>query len=279
MKKYLLDRYGSMKAKSMDKHPIFIIGCPRSGTTLVRVILDSHPNICCGPETHLIKNLKTLKESIDKSWHILKTYGIQQKVLVEKLSEIFQMFPEHYVETKDKQRWAEKTPDNIFYVDFINELFPSCKFINVIRDGRDVVCSFKERWGRKTIFYAIKTWNRSIDLTYQYRTRFTKDRYLEIRYEQLVSNAEEETKKIMEFLGEPWTSELLEHHKKQHDFWFKLNQDQTDHLKKERKPLRHSPSKPIFSSSAGKWKKNLNILEKALANLLLSRNLTRLGYR
>ena len=41
----------------MKKPPIFIVGCPRSGTTLIRVILDSHPNICCGPETHIIDKI------------------------------------------------------------------------------------------------------------------------------------------------------------------------------------------------------------------------------
>ena len=48
----------------MVKPPIFIIGCPRSGTTLLRVILDSHPNICCGPETHIVKIMKEPREKI-----------------------------------------------------------------------------------------------------------------------------------------------------------------------------------------------------------------------
>jgi len=91
---------------------------------------------------------------------------------------------------KKKQRWTEKTPDNIFHVDFINKLFPNCQFINVIRDVRDIVCSHKDRWGSKTIFSAIKKWNRSIDLTFEYRTKFNKERYLEIRYEELVNNPE-----------------------------------------------------------------------------------------
>lgn len=263
----------------MEKAPIFIVGCPRSGTTLLRVMLDSHPNICCGPETHLIKNLKTFKESINIYWKMLEPYGISQNVLAKKLSEIFRIFPENYMKIKKKQRWAEKTPDNIFYMDFIDELFQSCQFINIIRDGRDVVCSYRERWGRIRFLIAIRDWNRSIELTERYHTKFSKDRYLEVRYEELVLNPEQETKRIMDFLGEDWTPDLLEHHSKKHDFWFNFYKEKNIDPDKEKKPWQRSPEKPIFISSVGKWKKNLNIVEKALANLLLHRNLVRLGYK
>ena len=83
----------------------------------------------------------------------------------------------------------------------------------------------------------------------------------------------------MEFLGEEWTPELLEHHKSNHDFWFKLNKESKGDNKLEKHPLRHSPSKPVFSSSVGKWKKNLNVVEKALVNLYLGENLKKLGYK
>jgi hypothetical protein len=261
----------------MEKPPIFIVGCPRSGTTLVRVILDSHPNICCGPETGLIKNLKTFNESIQGYWSMLEPYGIDKKIANQRLGELFRLFPDNYTKMKNKQRWAEKTPENIFYVDFINELFPNCQFINVIRDGRDVVCSHKDRWGSKTIFSAIKKWNRAIDLTYTYRAKFSKDKYMEVRYEELVSYPEKETKRMMEFLGEIWIPDLLEYHNKQHDFWFKIDAGKVD-LKMERHPQRHAPIQPIFSSSIGKWKKNLNVIEKPVVKLLILENLKRLGY-
>ena len=267
------------KTDKMEKPPIFIIGCPRSGTTLVRVILDTHPNICCGPETHLIGNIKTLNEKIDKNWKRLEPYGLSKDIHVKKLSDLFKIYHNNYMKSKKKQRWAEKTPDNIFYVDFINKLFPNCQFINIIRDGRDVVCSYKERWGSKTIFTAIKKWNKIIDLTYEYRTKFNKERYMEIRYEEMVSNPEKETKRMMIFLGEKWIPELLEHHTKQHDFWFNIKTGENIDFEKEKRPLRHSPSKPIFQSSVGKWKKNLNTVEKAIIKISLKENLKKMGYK
>ena len=263
----------------MEKAPIFIIGCPRSGTTLIRVILDSHPNICCGPETHLIRNLKPIKDNIHENWNRLEPYGLTENIANKKLSEIFSIFHENYMKLKNKKRWAEKTPDNIFYIDVINEFFPNCQFINVIRDGRDVVCSYKDRWGRVIIYTAIKNWNEAAELTYRFRKQFDDKRYMEIRYEKLIKNPEEETKRMMNFLGEEWFPDLLEHHKKEHDFWFNVETGKNIDFKKEKKPIRHSPSRPIFSSSIGKWKKNLNILEKLIVNISLNKNLKKLGYK
>ncbi|RLF27775.1 MAG: hypothetical protein DRN08_01535 [Thermoplasmata archaeon] len=265
----------------MEKPPIFIIGCPRSGTTLVRVILDSHPNICCGPETHMFRDIEKFRKNILHRWNMLQPYGVDKKAINQKLKEFFLLFTENYVSTKKKKRWAEKTPDHIFYVDLIDELFPDCQFINVIRDGRDVVCSYKERWGRKTFFNAIKTWNKTINLTLIYRKKFDKKRYMEIRYEDLISNPEMETRKMMKFIGEEWTPVLLEHHKIEHDFWFKQHgktQGHTSHDSREKHPMRHTPSQPIFSSSVGRWKKKLNLIEKILVNILLRENLIKMGY-
>jgi hypothetical protein len=164
-----------------------------------------------------------------------------------------------------KKRWAEKTPDNIFYADFVDKFFPNCQFINVIRDGRDVVSSYKKRWGRLTVLDAMKHWNKSVDLTYKYREKFPQKRYLEVRYEELVSKPETETKRIMKFLDEKWTPKLLEHHKQKHDFWFQIRKKEyIDVMSYEKHPPRHSPSKPIFESSVGKWKTDLNFFEKII---------------
>lgn len=263
----------------MVKPPIFIIGCPRSGTTLLRVILDSHPNICCGPETHIVKIMKESREKILKNWNMLKPYGINKKKIDKKISEILTIFTNNYMKIKKKERWAEKTPDNIFYLNIIDKLFPDCLFINVIRDGRDVVCSYKQRWGRITLLTGIKNWNQSIQLTCEYRKKIANKRYIEIKYENLVIHPERETKKIMNFIDEKWMPSLLEHHKTSHDFWFNYNKESESYQKKEKNPLRHSPSKPIFSSSIGNWKKNLNIIEKLLVNIYLSRNLKKMGYK
>lgn len=263
----------------METQPIFIIGSPRSGTTLVRVILDSHPNICCGPETHLIKTLQELHADIEQKWHMLQPYTATHETVNNAIGNILETFTNEYKKQKKKPRWAEKTPDNIFRADFINTIFPTCQFINVIRDGRDVVSSYKQRWGRFTLFKAISTWNKAIELTYQYQKQLPKERYLEIYYEELVTNPEKVTKEMMTFLNETWSKDLLSHQKAEHDFWFDKEKTETPSKLREKRPDRHSPSRAIFSSSSGKWKKKLNFFEKAMANLLMNDNLKKLGYK
>lgn len=263
----------------MNKKPIFIIGCPRSGTTLVRVILDSHPNICCGPETQIIPPLEEFNKKVDETWKMLAPYGVDKKTQMEKVGEFFSIFPEHYMREKKKIRWAEKTPTNIYHTDFIKKMFPDCQFIHIIRDGRDVIASFKKRWGSKTIFYGMKQWNKSMNLTPTLREKYGKDEYIEVRYEDLVSNPEPVIRKIIEFLNEPWTPSLLEHHKQKHDYWFNIKTGKNVDKKTEKKPNRHSPSKPIFTSSVGSWRKELNIFEKPLVTVKLGKNLKKMSYK
>ena len=74
---------------------------------------------------------------------------------------------------------GQKTPTNIFHTDFIKKMFPDCQFIHIIRDGRDVVASFKKRWGSKTIFYGMNQWNRSINLLPTLREKYSNDELLE----------------------------------------------------------------------------------------------------
>jgi hypothetical protein len=262
----------------MSIKPIFIIGSPRSGTTLLRVILDSHPNICCGPETHIIPHLEEFYKKVDENWKMLVPYGIDKKNQLLKIRELFSLFPEHYMREKKKIRWAEKTPTNIFHTDFIKKMFPDCQFIHIIRDGRDVIASFKKRWGSKTIFYGMKQWNNSINLIPELREKYGKEEYLEVRYEELVSKPEQIIRKIIEFLNEPWTPKLLEHHKQKHDYWFNVKTGENVDTNIEKKPKRHSPSKPIFLSSIGSWKKELNIFEKVIVKTGLSKNLKKMNY-
>ncbi len=263
----------------MKKPPIFIIGCPRSGTTLVRNMLDSHPNICCGPEMHLISKISDFDQDIMEIWERLKIYKVAVEEKNKRLREIFEIFPETYMNSKKKERWAEKTPNNFYYLDFIDKLFPNCQFIHIIRDGRDVVSSFKRRWGHRAIYIGIKEWNKTIDLTFKYRKKIKKERYLEIRYEDLVNKPKIETKKITDFLNEKWSNSMLEHHKFKHDYWFNKQTKKNIDTRKEKKPMRHSPSKPVFSSSVDRWKKDLNFLEKLIVNFYLNNNLRKMKYK
>src|SRR5262249_35446578 len=124
--------------------PIFIVGCGRSGTTLLRLMLDSHPAIAAGEETKFLTDLEPI---VGEHWRLLHTYGFDRAWWLDRIRAFYGGFLEEYATRRGKRRWAEKTPGYTFHLAFLDELFPDAQYLHLIRDGRDVVASFRERWG------------------------------------------------------------------------------------------------------------------------------------
>src|SRR4051794_8815311 len=127
--------------------PILIGGCHRSGTTLLRVLLGRHPEIASGPEsTVFLKRISSATE-------IGGLFGMDP-VRIEQWQresrtqvEFIERFQAAVLAAAGKSIWAEKTPGNVVRFDFVRRHFPNARFVHIIRDGRDVVCSFREqRW-------------------------------------------------------------------------------------------------------------------------------------
>lgn len=192
---------------SQESRPIFIIGCPRSGTTLLRLMIDSHPHISCGPETHFLVDLANIAEQ-----HAIRfeRFGYGSDWWYEQTADFFRTFQMDYAQKRGKQRWAEKTPTYTRHLDVLDRLFPDCQLIHVIRNGRDVVSSYHKRWGYLS---AVKTaafrWREYVTLARDFGKTIAMDRYYEIRYEDLVSETEMTLRGMFEFLQEPWVPEVL----------------------------------------------------------------------
>ncbi len=195
--------------------PIFIIGCPRSGTTLLRLMLDSHPHISCGPESHFLVEFANI---IDRHGYRIERFGIDRDQWYEKTADFFHNFHMEYAQQRGKQRWAEKTPTYTRHLALVNQLFPNCQLIHMIRNGRDVVSSYHKRWG---FLSAMKTaayrWQQYITLARDFGRTLPKDRYYELRYEDLVSEPEMILRGVFEFLQEPWVPDVLNYDKVPHD--------------------------------------------------------------
>ncbi len=195
--------------------PIFIVGCPRSGTTLLRLMIDSHPHISCGPETHFLVDIAKIADQ-----HAIRfeRFGYDANWWYEKTADFFNTFQMEYAQKRDKQRWAEKTPTYTRHLDLLNRLFPDCQLIHVIRNGRDVVSSYHKRWGYPS---AVKTaafrWREYVTLARGFGKTIPKDRYYEIRYEDLVSETEMTLRGMFEFLREPWVPDVLNYNEAPHD--------------------------------------------------------------
>ena len=120
---------------------IFIGGSGRSGTTLLRVILDSHPRIFCGPELKVTPLIAKMHLDLQANAQALQAYQLSQQDIQSLCQQFLLLITQRALQNSNKERLAEKTPTNARFFQQIHYLFPQSPLIQVIRDGRDVVCS------------------------------------------------------------------------------------------------------------------------------------------
>lgn len=259
-----------MMNNNKNQVPIFIVGCPRSGTTLLRLILDSHPHISCGPET---KFLVDFNKIVNQYWSTVKLFSFDKLYWYHKTADFFNSFQQEYLEKRGKKRWAEKTPAYTMNLDFINFLFPNCQIVHIIRDGRDVVASHRSRWGYKSSIKAITRWSQYITYARNFGKTITPDRYIEIRYEALICQTETTLKTLFEYLNEPWDSIVLRYDQVDHDV------NEVYKISTEAHHQEHNYQSLIYSSQIGVGERNLDWLLKTLFYWQNGKLLKELGYK
>jgi hypothetical protein len=206
---------GSPVPAPTSDRPILVIGSPRSGTTLLRMILDSHPRISCGEETHFLRELEPIT---GKHWRMLEPYGFPKDYWLERIRGLYTGFQADYLARRGKARWAEKDPTYTLLLPYIGELFPDALYLHLVRDGHDVVASYRDRWGYKAAARVARgEWKRYVTAARALRTGPAADRYLEVRYEDLVADPEGVLRPLFAFLGEAWDPAVLRFDEQQHD--------------------------------------------------------------
>ena len=257
--------------------PLFIGGAGRSGTTLLRVIMDSHSNIACGPEFKLIPRIAQQWEYMVRVFSgPLRSYGLGK----QDINGIFRQFIEglldKYKTAAGKGRIAEKTPGNVLYFTHLNQMFPESPLIHVIRDGRDVVCSLRTmnwvtmRGNRKVPYvesakdaaeYWVNTVSAGVNAGREYPVR---ERYYEIRYEDIVVHPETTLHDLFDFIGEPWERAVLDYYTVQRDLARESSASQV--------------SRALNTRSVGRWRTDLNAQDKETVKRIAGPLLIDLGY-
>lgn len=198
----------------MNTRPIFIIGSPRSGTTLLRLVLDAHSGISCGPETSFLLDLQRI---LGPHWAHLSLYGFNETYWQRKIADFFATFQNDYAQRRGKVRWAEKTPHYTPQVGFLHTLFPDAQFVHLIRDGRDVVASHLKRWGRREAVRSILRWRSHVTVAQRFGAHVKPAQYYELRYEDLARQPETTLRGLLGFLQEDWEEGLLDYLNTPHD--------------------------------------------------------------
>ncbi|MFV1998508.1 MAG: sulfotransferase [Acidiferrobacterales bacterium] len=262
----------------MAKHtsPIFVGGVGRSGTTLLRVILDSHSHIACGPEFKLIPGIIRQWEQMSQVCAgPLQPYGLSQRDINGIFRQFIESLVANYKTISGKRRIAEKTPGNVICFPQLNQIFPDSPLIHVIRDGRDVICSLLTMdWvtgngkmsphvesADSAAQYWVNTVQRGMAAA---RQPSASERYYEIRYEEIVSSPEKTLRSLFDFLDEPWESEVLNFYKVSRDLAGESSATQV--------------SQPITTSAVARWKTDLSEADKKTVRRIAGPLLVQLGY-
>jgi Sulfotransferase family len=187
--------------------PVFIVGCPRSGTTLLRQLLDAHPNLSCGPETHFLGTMADIERN---QWRQLALFGLSQAEWRSHVRDLFSWVHQRLAEEQGKTRWVDKTPGYALILDFIDQLYPDCQVVHVVRNPRDVIDSYRRRWGIKREWIGTQMWPKCVRAARQFGQEHPEDRYIEVRYEDLVRDPRKVMQELIAWMAEPWDERILE---------------------------------------------------------------------
>lgn len=210
--------------------PIFIVGCPRSGTSLLRRIVDSHSRIACPPESHFLRPLlDTLADR--RSMVGLEAMGFDHEVVASRTRAFAEQFFVEYAAAKGKPRWADKTPLYVDCLEQVEELFGGTpRYLMLYRHGLDVAFSMTKVFGEQlfTIAPEIRKGDHVLvrtaasywaDRTERMRAFEANhaDRVMALRYEHLVTEPTALLQSMFAFVGEAFEPQTLDFNAQHHD--------------------------------------------------------------
>jgi hypothetical protein len=208
---------------------VFLVGCPRSGTTLLQALLGAHKEIASFPESHVFLEGHRLRARLAPGLvarkHLARfARDVQAGALYRprRLAlrpqtyqlDLIRLLDELTHEHK-KRLWIEKTPNHVLAIPEIRRLAPSSKFIHLIRDGRAVVASLYEvtrkhadLWGGSyEIERCVTEWNRAVAASSA--AIDTGDDGIVVAYETLTANPASEVQRLCKFLGVDYEPQML----------------------------------------------------------------------
>jgi hypothetical protein len=276
--------------------PLFIVGANRSGTTLLRLMLNAHSRIAipeeleymrssyeglpveqwsrpaCSPAAYEAVVASFLDAAFARTGSSLDRAALQAEILnaPPSLRTPYAMFLRAWTHEQGKARWGEKTPGNLFFVDVLLEMFPDARFIHVVRDPRAGVASMQRVW-----FYTddpvFNAMSRRTFAAYA-RTLLPKvvppSQRMTLRYEDLVAHPEQALQTVCAFLDEPYEPEMLCFHRgaKQHM------------MSRAATSFNAAATTPVSAERAEAWRRHLSPTEVAQIEAICRAEMEAFGY-
>jgi hypothetical protein len=267
----------------LDRGPIFIVGAPRSGTTLLRYVLCSHPRIYIPPESNFIPRLlprdpqRPLSpedairaiEAILAYRTFFKDWGGEQPNPVTFVGNLPDLLPatlfdelySAYAHQFGATRWGDKSPIYTMHVDAIARAFPTAQFVHIIRDARDVALSMRRtyrgaRFFYIDVYYSARSWAERIRRASASGEKLGPLRYFELRYEDLAASPEPVIRDLCGFLGEDFEPAMTEPYKEARAHY---------HSKGIHAPTRQ----PLTTSRSGRWNKDMSPADQRLVQAVV----------
>lgn len=283
----------------------FVVGFGHSGSTLLRLMLDAHPQMAIPPETNFLPDLiKGWDEhgSVDGVMELLTThrrwgdFNLDAQELRARLEAADRLDPAAaarcffglYADRHAKPRWGDKSPRYAINMPLIKRTLPEARFIHLIRDGRDVALSALK--GREPSPEKVKVtarrWKRRLA-----RARAAAERvpYIEVRYEDLLTDTEAQLRRICEFTELPWDPAVLRYHERAGERLQEMgdalpaqNPDRVEgkeERRRSRRLKRHAlAAKPPDPDRIAVWRRRMDPASLATFEEIAGDELAELGY-
>lgn len=274
--------------------PLFIVGFQRSGTTLLRLMLNAHPEIAIPHDSaelwfdyrdkavrqydelsdkrHVIRMVDDLlAEPRIKAW---QTELPRDQLLAEPLPDSFpavmRRFHEVFARSHGKLLWGDKNTGTLVALDVLNRDFPDCRIVHLVRDGRDCALSHLSKeyiYGYENVLRAAVEWREQTSLCHKMGAMLPPARFLESRYEDLVLTPEVELKRICAFLEVAYAPQMMRYH-----------EYVDENVPADKRGLWPLLDQPPLASNVFKWKTKMSAKDRAVFERNAGDLLQALGY-
>lgn len=269
--------------------PFFLVGADRSGTTLLRLMVNAHSQLHVPRESWFLSVLLDAlpldrplsSNEVDTAIEVIRTHerwrdweigdeelrarlnSLTEPLLTEVVDAVFRLSGER----AGKYYWGDKTPAYVRDMDRLGALFPRAKFIHVVRDVRDVCLSLSKVWWHGHTFKEwARYWSEAVEAGIASGYRLGQERYLEVRYEDLVLHDERELVRVCRFLDVQFEIDMLKYH-----------ENAERHIAPWERRLHRKAMAPPKPGNIGKWRTDLSRLQLLSVEAVASGTMRKLG--